>query len=231
MRLFFSSQIEGDRILLDEEESRHASAVLRKGVGETLHVIDGRGNRFTAEIVKQGKRETELLVVDLVFYPRPERQLHLAVAPTKNIERIEWLLEKSIEIGIDTISFLQCDRSERKQVNVERMRKIAVSACKQSLTWYLPDINPMIDFSDFVNRHEEFQRFIAVCDPEAPIWNQETKLTNRVCVLIGPEGDFTPNEWQQAKELGWNNLSLGTKRLRTETAALLAVCQANFLGQ
>ncbi|MHB1278106.1 MAG: RsmE family RNA methyltransferase [Bacteroidia bacterium] len=229
MQLFYSSRIEGDRIFLNEEETRHATSVLRKVAGDLLQVIDGKGNLFGARIVKATKRETELEILETKKFSEPEKEIHLVVAPTKNMDRMEWLLEKSIEIGLSSLSFIRCEHSERKQVNMERLEKIALAACKQSLTWHFPELHDMVPFTDYIQRMHPDQGFIAVCKDAEVILNKQTELKERVHLMIGPEGDFSDNEYALARAAGWTGLSFGNKRLRTETAALLGVTNINFL--
>src|SRR5690606_26524965 len=165
MQLFYSQRIEGDTIYLDADETRHAISVLRKREGDTLQVMDGKGHLYEAQLINSGKKETQLQVITKTFYPERPKKLHIAIAPTKNTDRIEWFVEKSIEMGVDQISFLRCARSERKQINTDRIEKIALSAAKQSLSWHLPIIHPMLPFSSFVKENTESEvRWIAVCE-------------------------------------------------------------------
>lgn len=229
VQLFYSSRIESKQIFLNEEETRHAISVLRKVPGDIVQVIDGRGNLFKAVIVKATKREVELEILETQNFPKPLRQVHLVVAPTKNMERMEWLLEKSIEIGLSSLSFIRCEHSERKQVNMERLEKIALAACKQSLTWHFPQLNDIIPYKKFLMEVRPNQGFIAVCKDAEIILNKQTKLNDQIHLMIGPEGDFSEDEYMLAKGAGWIGLSLGDKRLRTETAALVGVANINFL--
>lgn len=229
MQLFYSSRIENSRIILNEEETRHAISVLRKVPGDVLHVIDGKGNLFKALINKVNKKETELEIQETKTYPKPEKEIHLVVAPTKNMDRMEWLLEKSIEIGLSSLSFIRCEHSERKQVNMERLEKIALAACKQSLTWHFPELNDIVPFKNYLQSVHPMQGFIAVCKDAESVLNKQTSLKEQVHLMIGPEGDFTEDEYMLAKSAGWIGLSLGNKRLRTETAALAGVVGLNFL--
>lgn len=221
--------MEDRRIVLNEEETRHAISVLRKVPGDLLQVIDGKGNLFTAEIIRATKRETELEIRQTQNYPKAAKELHLIVAPTKNIDRIEWLLEKSIELGLSSIQFIRCEHSERKQVNMERLEKIALAACKQSLTWHFPPLYDIVPFRDYIENKVTKQCFIAVCKEAQVVLNAHTKLSEQIHLMIGPEGDFTESEYQAAKKAGWIGLSLGEKRLRTETAALAGVAGINLL--
>lgn len=227
MQLFFSNRKEGHFVFLDEDEAKHATQVLRKKVGDVLDVFDGAGNQYQAEIESASKKEVKLKVLNQVFHEPEKSEIHLFVAPTKNMDRIEWLVEKCIEVGVSSINMVLCTRSERKQVNLERIRKIALSAAKQSLSFHLPLVNEIKPFKDVLDFPGE--PFIAVCDPTAPRFSAMKLNPGKYALLIGPEGDFTPEEIQLAKQKKWKESSLGTKRLRTETAALTGVMQLNFL--
>ncbi len=231
MQLFYSQQISEGKILLDETESRHAISVLRKQKGDVLQVIDGKGGCYDAKITEANKKRALLSIQNQTSYPKSDKQLHLVLAPTKNIDRIEWLLEKAIEIGLSSIHFIQCERSERKQVNLERLEKIALAACKQSLTWHFPEIHAMQNLSSFLSEQASGDRFIAVCEEAEFLLQKTSEIKNEVWVMIGPEGDFSPREYEEARKAGWKGISLGDKRLRTETAALLAVAEINFIWQ
>jgi len=229
VQLFYSQHIVDGKILLDETESRHAVSVLRKTQGDILQVIDGKGNRYSAELFDAHKKQAKLEIRETETFPESISKLHLVVAPTKNIDRIEWLLEKSIEIGIASIQFIQCERSERKMVNRERLEKIALAACKQSLTWHFPELHDLVPFKSFIETEREGQLFIAVCEEAEADIRKMKSLDKKVYVMIGPEGDFSPNEYALAKKAGWQGISLGQKRLRTETAALVAVANINLI--
>ncbi len=215
--------------MLSEEETRHAISVLRKVPGDHLQVIDGKGNLYGARITKAAKRETELEILETKKFPGPEKEIHLVVAPTKNMDRMEWLLEKSIEIGLSSLSFIRCEHSERKQVNMGRLEKVALAACKQSLTWHFPILNDLVPFKEYLQNVQPKQGFIAVCKDAEVVLNKRTLLEAEVHLMIGPEGDFSESEYMAAKNAGWVGLSLGEKRLRTETAALVGVTNLNFL--
>lgn len=229
VQLFYSEHIDGKEILLDADESRHATQVLRKRIGDEVLVMDGKGSLYTTRITEIKKKETRLDVLSKQEFPPSQAKIRLVVAPTKNNDRIEWLLEKSIEIGLAGIQFVRCDRSERKQVNLERLQKIAVAACKQSLSWHFPEIGDIIPFKDYLNQKQQGSCLIGVCENAEIHLKPGIQLEEEVHILIGPEGDFTPEEYELAKKAGWKGISFGEKRLRTETAALLAVANLNFL--
>lgn len=231
-QLFFTQKIENGFAYFDEEESRHLVAVLRRKVGDTLQLTDGRGFFYEAEISETGKRHVLARITTTT--PATDGNttpLHLAIAPTKQIERIEWLLEKAVEIGIDEITLLHCQRSERDTVRLDRLEKVLVSAMKQSLRAHLPKLNQLIRFQQFIKTVKAEQRFIAWCaDTPMPHLKTLVQAGKSTLVLIGPEGDFSPEEVRLAAENGFTGVSLGAARLRTETAGLLAVSAVALVG-
>ena len=223
MQLFYG-HINHERFKLHESEINHCVRVLRKNAGDTIHFITGDGNLYSGTIEVASKREVE------GSYKLEEKRwgdvpydLTIAVAPTKNMDRFEWFLEKSIELGVSRIIPLRCDRSERKVIKDERLFKVALSATKQSLKGRLPIIDPLTLFKDFVAGNLEGTRCIAHCDDTERTAFTEIALSESLIVLIGPEGDFTPDEVQCALQAGFTPIHLGQSRLRTETAALTAV--------
>lgn len=216
---------------LPTDEVMHAVRVLHLQVGDTIWVTDGEGQCYEAEVSEVGKRHCAYRCVSPIASPRMwQGQLHLAMAPTKNIDRTEWMIEKTTEIGIDRVSFLRCQYSERKQVRIDRMEKIAVSAMKQSHKAFLPRLDDLVDFQAFVAQPYKGQKFIAHCylpedvgEYEKPHLFDLLDISQDVLVLIGPEGDFSVDEVRAALAAGYISVSLGKSRLRTETAALMAV--------
>jgi len=188
-------------------------------IGDTCLVVDGIGNKFLTKIVVPHQKKTELEIVEKEFLPQ-NNTLHLAVAPTKNIDRFEWMLEKATEIGVRKITPLLCDNSERKIIKPERLQKILISAMKQSQTLHLPELAPLTLFKNFVESCTEEQKFIAHCENEQKIYLGDTiDCSKNVIVLIGPEGDFSTEEIELAKKT-FTPVSLGDNRLRTETAGV-----------
>lgn len=217
---------------LPEEEAGHCLRVLRLGVGDEVMLTDGKGFFYKAVIsVATGKR-CQVKVVEKIEQEKFWKgHLHLAMAPTKNMDRIEWFAEKATEIGFDELSFLNCRFSERKVIKTERIEKIVVSAMKQSLKARKPIVNEMTDFAKFMQRDFQGQKFIAHCyEGEKPLLKEVLKPGEDALVLIGPEGDFSPEEVQKAEALGFQPISLGKSRLRTETAALVAVHMMNLFN-
>ena len=215
--------------LLAEDESKHAVRVLRLGLGDTVALLDGRGGRYTAAIAEANPKRCQLRITQHTHVaPRPYFT-HVAVAPTKNLDRMEWFVEKAVEVGVERITFLRCARSERRELKLERLEKIAISAVKQSGQAWLPQLDEMTDFSAFVDSIAPETAFIAHLEVgERTDLTQVVAAQPRCCVLIGPEGDFTPAEIALALGKGIRPVTLGTSRLRTETAALAAVFTAHI---
>lgn len=217
---------------LPEEEAGHCLRVLRLGVGDEVMLTDGKGFFYKAVISAATGKRCQVKEVEKIEQEKFWKgHLHLAMAPTKNMDRIEWFAEKATEIGFDELSFLNCRFSERKVIKTERIEKIVVSAMKQSLKARKPIVNEMTDFAKFMQRDFQGQKFIAHCyEGEKPLLKEVLKPGEDALVLIGPEGDFSPEEVQKAEALGFQPISLGKSRLRTETAALVAVHMMNLFN-
>lgn len=234
MHLFYTPDITSNTYTLNEEESNHCNKVLRLKQGDTIHLIDGVGGLYTAQIVEAGKKAVQLKVIyKQTAFGKRNHFLHIAVAPTKNIDRLEWFLEKATEIGIDEITPMICERSERKDVKEDRLKKIVTAAVKQSLTAYHPQINQAISFRELVAQANADAKLIAHCleNEDRKTISQLIKPYQRYLILIGPEGDFTPSEIEFALQNGYKPVTLGNTRLRTETAALAACFEVNFLNR
>lgn len=229
MHLFYTPYISGEVVILPEEESKHAIKVMRLAPGDAVNLIDGTGGFYEAVVTAANPKKCELKIKHShqKFGSQPYH-IHIAVAPTKNNDRIEWFIEKATEIGIDNISFLLCERSERKQINLERLEKVVVSAMKQSVKAYKPQLQDLIPFKTFI-KQAPTQTFIAHLEEHDRQPLHRMNLPEAVCVLIGPEGDFSPNEIQLAYDQGIQPVTLGSSRLRTETAALVACHTLNIL--
>lgn len=218
--------------LLPEEEARHCLKVMRMSIGDEVHVTDGKGNIFQTQILTTDLKKCLLTVIDVQSqWGKRPYVIHIAVAPTKNADRTEWLVEKCVELGIDQISFIACEHSERKFFKTDRIEKIAVAAMKQSLKSYLPVINEIIPFRKFVEQPLEGQNFVAHLEEGKRELLQDIAQKNGTyCVLIGPEGDFSPQEIKLALAKGFLPVSLGESRLRTETAAMVACHILNLIN-
>ncbi len=233
MHVFYTPDINANTYTLNEEESRHCSKVMRLGVGDIVHLIDGRGGLYKAQISEANKKHVQLFVIEHEQeYGKRNHHLHIAIAPTKNIDRLEWFLEKATEIGIDEITPIICDRSERKIIKEERLDKVITSAVKQSITAYHPILNKATSFVDFIKLNKETEKFIAHCmDGQKPFINELINAHQSNLILIGPEGDFTPAELNIALQNGFKAVTLGNTRLRTETAALAACFEVNYINR
>ncbi len=229
MHLFYTPDISVSPDL-PEEEAGHCLRVLRLGVGDEITLTDGKGQFCRAVIsAATGKRCQVKVTQTIVQEPLWKGHLHLAMAPTKNMDRVEWFAEKATEIGFDELSFLNCRFSERKVIKTERVEKIVVSAMKQSLKARKPLVNEMTDFVRFMERDWPGQKFICHChEGEKPLLRELMDPGEDALVLVGPEGDFSPEEVALAESKGFRAVSLGRSRLRTETAALVGVHLMNL---
>lgn len=234
MQLFYDAGLSAtDSIFaFDKEESKHIVKVLRKKDGDILHVTNGLGYLFTTQITLASEKNCTVKITDAVLQKPLVYQLHLAVAPTKMNDRFEWFLEKATEIGIHEITPLLCDHAERKHINLERFEKVIISAMKQSNQCYLPKINPLTSLSQFVRTSREGLLFVAHCEEtERASLKEKLILNQQTTILIGPEGDFSTAEIQLALQQKYQPVTLGSTRLRTETAALAACHSVAFIHQ
>ena len=232
--LFYTPAIEShhEAFVLDEQESKHAVRVLRLGEGAEVGLVDGRGTRYLARIADPHPKRTVLNILEAIPAPSRPYHLHIALAPTKNIERVEWFLEKATEIGVDEVTPIICDHSERKDVKLDRLYKIVVAAMKQSLKAQLPTINEPIKYAQFVARAHEGAKAIAHCAPgDKRYLSEVVGQGGRSLILIGPEGDFSNAEIELALAAGFAPASLGDSRLRTETAALAACMEIALINR
>lgn len=227
MQLFFNETISlnDTEIIFPKEESKHIVKVLRKTIDDVVYITNGKGILFTAKILLATPNKCIAQIVEKKEQPKPELHIHLAVAPTKMNDRYEWFLEKATEIGIQEITPIICDHSERKVVKIERYQKIIQTAAKQCLRFHFPKINEPIKFKDFINVPKNETLLIAHCEEteRKSLKNllQHTK-SNQFTLLIGPEGDFSTTEIELAKANNYTPVTLGNTRLRTETAAVVA---------
>ena len=226
MQLFYHPEIsENDpEIIFPKEESRHIVKVLRKNIGDSLMVTNGKGYLFTTEITGVSTQKCLARITKAEADTPPSYHLHLIVAPTKMNDRYEWFLEKATEIGVHEITPVICGNSERKVIKAERYDKVILSAMKQSLHFRKPILNEAIEFQDLINLNVQSKKFIAHCEENKERITLKDLITpgENYSILIGPEGDFTPAEIGMAMEKGWQPVSLGKSRLRTETAAIVA---------
>lgn len=226
MHLFYSRDIQSGKIYLPEDESLHAVKVLRLGVGVEVGCMDGVGNFYECKLSNAHSKKCELTVLRHQKFERTRnKKIHIAIAPTKNSDRIEWFVEKAVEIGIDKISFIHCEHSERKSMNMDRTERVALAALKQSQQYFVPQMEDMVKFSNFV---EQYQRpkngYIAHLEEGMRYkFSEEVKDKDDVLILVGPEGDFSKAEVDLAVSKGFKPVMFGENRLRTETAGVYAV--------
>lgn len=222
MQLFYQPELINGITHLDADESRHAIKVLRLKIGSEINLIDGKGTFYAATITTDSFKKCEFKITRQEKEERHKGYRHIAIAPTKNLDRTEWFLEKAVEIGVDRVSFILCNNSERKFLKTERMVKKAISAMKQSIKATLPIIDEILPFSRFITEDHVKSRFIAFVDFENPL-ALKNEVSGSDLVLIGPEGDFNQTEVDLAIKHGFKKVSLGQSRLRTETAGIAAV--------
>ncbi len=231
MVLFFCHNIQNDVAIFENEELRHIQQALRKSNGDMLHFTDGNGTIYTGNILSSTKKKIEVRIIDRKEQVPIVPRLHIAVAPTKNIDRIEWFVEKATELGIQEISFIQCKHSERKSIKLDRMHRIAIAAMKQSLKAYCPIINELTSFDKWLETVSSDHKMIACLTGETVSFSRAFAQKESTTICIGPEGGFREQEIEQAVSKGFQPVSLGDFRLRTETAALSAVAYFRVLNQ
>lgn len=234
MQLFFNPDLSesSTEITFTKEESKHIVKVLRKSVGDILHITNGKGWLFKAKLQSTDIKRCMAVMTSKIQQPKRPYHLHLAVAPTKMNDRYEWFLEKATEIGVEVITPIICDHSERKIIKQDRFEKILQSAMKQSLNCYLPKLNGAINFRNFVQQEFNGHRFIAHChETQRKTLKNELQAKSDVLILIGPEGDFSVKEIEMAIQNKFIPVTLGETRLRTETAAMVACHSVAFVNE
>jgi 16S rRNA (uracil1498-N3)-methyltransferase len=235
MQLFYNSEIaiNTTEITFDKIESKHIVRVLRKTTGDILKITNGKGYLFDVEICFANDKKCTAKIIKAEEKPKPwNYSLHIAIAPTKNNDRIEWFLEKATEIGIDEITPIICSNSERRYVKIDRFEKIIQAAMKQSLKCTLPKINEPIKFNDFIKQDFDGTICIAHCeDQEKNFLKSVVQTSEKITILIGPEGDFSLDEIAKALDKKFKPISLGKSRLRTETAGIVAVNIVSFIHE
>lgn len=234
MQLFYNKNISSNdaTFLFDKEESKHIIKVLRKKDGDVLYVTNGFGYLFTTEIILASDTKCTVKIIEFSKQDEPKFNLHIAIAPTKMNERLEWFFEKATEIGIQEITPIICENSERKVIKIDRFQKIIESAMKQSLHYYLPKLNEPIAFKEFIKKEFTSQKFIAHCEEtDKKTLKSELILNQDVVILIGPEGDFSVKEIETSLQNKFIPVSLGNSRLRTETAGVVACHSVVFANE
>lgn len=227
MQIFTATKSDLESCMLSEEESKHCLRVLRKSVGEKIKITNGLGDLLTAEIIDTRSKKCKFKVIDIVKTKKNTPPLHIAIAPTKNIDRFEFFIEKCTEIGIAEITPLVCFHSERKAIKFERLNKIITSACKQSKNYHFPILNDLTHFNDVI-KMTFANKLIAHCENHEKTALKNFQTDKSTLILIGPEGDFSKQEIDLALQNDFNSISLGESRLRTETAGIVACTIANL---
>lgn len=216
---------EQKKVSLSETEARHAIKVLRLSIGDEIELTDGKGNGYKGIIEEANPKNCIVQINGLLTHSQQRNyHLHIAIAPTKNMDRMEWFVEKATEMGVDEVSFIQCHHSERKVLKMERLERIAISAMKQSLKFTLPTLNTLQSFSNFIQQDfANTQKFIAHLEEgNKQLLSNSLNSKQNYLILIGPEGDFSPEEITLSLQKGFSAVSLGNSRLRTETAGMFA---------
>ncbi len=233
MHLFYTPDISEETYTLNEIESKHCIKVLRLNTNDQIELIDGKGSFYKAKIIDPNPKKCKIEITKTIHeFGKRNHYLHIAIAPTKNIDRFEWFLEKATEIGIDEVTPLLCDHSERKGIKNERLEKIIISAVKQSIKAYKPKLNPLTKYGDFIKQNFDGTKFIAHCEEnEKQSLKANYKTGSNSLILIGPEGDFSPEEINLAKKYDFLETNLGDSRLRTETAGIIACHTINLLNE
>lgn len=232
MHVFFSERLDGDMIMLSSEESHHALRVLRLREGQEVTLTDGKGKWLRGLLAEVNSKTCLINILDRRNQPPRPFHLHMVVAPTKNIDRFEWLLEKATECGIDEITPVFCENSERNIIKPDRLEKVLVAAMKQSKRAWLPVLNPAVRLKDFLKQPADGVKMIAHCGPDQRHQLNDLYVAGQnAIVLIGPEGDFSETEVRQALQAGYLPVTLGDHRLRTETAAIAMCIELNFLNR
>jgi 16S rRNA (uracil1498-N3)-methyltransferase len=229
MQLFFYDNLLGETFTFNEEESKHCIKVLRHKIGDTLLLIDGKGRLAEAVIDQDHPKQCSGRLLKVThFEPTLPYQLRLSIAPTKQHERIDWLVEKAVEMGVHHIGFIQCQNSERPRINLERLHKIAISALKQSKQYYLPSFSDLQSFKEAITQSKADLKLIAYClsEQDKSLFSFLQQQPKTIHLVVGPEGDFTPAEITLAQSHGFDTCSLGKHILRTETAALFGIATA-----
>jgi len=227
MQLFYNSEINinDDDLIMSDSEHHHLTKVLRKKTGDKVYLTNGNGYLFEAILNYIGEKSTQLKIINSKKESSMDYSLHIAIAPTKKIDRFEWFLEKAIEIGVSSITPLTCKYNERKSLNYTRLNKITVAAMKQSLQTYLPKIEPIVSIKEFIESNQCKQKYIAHCKNSKKVHlSKIIKRKTNSSVIIGPEGGFTDDEISLAMDYNFIPVSLGNNRLRTETAGIVC-CQ------
>jgi 16S rRNA (uracil1498-N3)-methyltransferase len=231
LNLFYQPLIRDGVDYLDADESKHAIRVMRKRIGDTVHITDGSGTLYDARIRSEDQHKCLFEIIATTSAPEPDHHIHIAISPLNHPDRLEWFVEKAVELGVHRITLIVCTRTEKRYPKHDRLQKIAIGAMKQSLRFTLPAIEGPLPFDAFVTQCKADQRYIAYVDTTNPVHlMDEARRGSTYVVLIGPEGDFTGSELNHALTHGFVKVSLGTSRLRTETAGLATCHTLNLVN-
>lgn len=231
MTIFYHNSLKEGENELSEEESKHCSQVLRHKEGDPIQVFDGNGGCHSSVLTQVSKKKCVFKIIESKYTPQKNFKIHLGIAPTKNADRMEWMIEKLSEIGVDEVTFIQTQHSERKKLRIDRLSKKAISAMKQSKNPFLLRINELEAFQNFVEKSNSDIKFIAHVDKDYEHLTEVIIPKKSISILIGPEGDFSVDEVLKAKNSGFKTVSLGQNTLRTETAGFTACCMVNFVNK
>lgn len=231
MSIFYKKNLIEGLNALNEEESRHCALVLRHKQGDEITIFDGIGGIHKGQLTLVSKKECVFEIIESKSSKKKSFSIHLAIAPTKNSDRMEWMIEKLCEIGVDQVTFIETAHSERKKLRLDRLEKKAISAMKQSRNPWLLEINPITGIEDFLNQDGSVQKFIAHVNPSHSYLPTLANPDTRISILIGPEGDFSSQEVENAISKGYQPVSIGNNTLRTETAGFVACCMINMINR
>ena len=232
MQYFFSTDITKDKIILSKEESLHCMKVLRHKMGDTIYVVDGRGNEFKCSIKSFESKNVELDIIDRKEkVGKTNHYIHIVISPTKSNQRFEWFIEKVIEIGVNEISFIYCLNSEKKKINIDRINKIILTAMKQSFKTYFPKINNIDKFSTVIPHISQTHKYIGYLgESSMKFLGHIAPKNDGYCLVIGPEGDFTKEEVNIALKYSFTPVLLSKSRLKTETAGIMGCMILNGIN-
>lgn len=230
---FYSTQIYDDFIILPEDEAHHALKVLRKKIGDKITVVDGKGGEYESAFENVNELNCRLKIININNnWGLPKHSIHIGISPPKSHDRLEWFIEKSVEIGIQEISFILTENSERKNVKLNRILKRTISSMKQSLKSYMPAINDILPVKKFMEKCSNTEKFIAhLSEEENTHLIKLASAQSDYCILIGPEGDFSASELKKSQIFGFQEVSLGDNRMRTETAGVAACHILNLVNE
>lgn len=233
MQIFYQPMMLENQFFLDADESRHCVKVLRKKEGDHITVVDGKGTFYQVRISKADAKQCTFTIEESMPEEKKDFHIHIGIAPTKNADRLEWFVEKAVEIGVDEISLIICENAERKKLKTDRLERKAISAMKQSLKATLPPVHSPVSLTEFIKKPQsDAQKYLAyVSDLPVPHLFHAASSMKRYVILIGPEGDFTPEEVTGAQQQGYQTISLGAARLRTETAGITACHTLTLLNE